>query len=141
MFRSHNKKVKLKDTGPGYELFLLPENAQHIIDRASHHSHKVTLLQVMNLAQAAYYIPYKEYLTPEPHIKAFGLVKYDDKYYHLVASFTELYNRRCILETCHVLSEDKLLRWCQRNDDLLKSVSSNAPRKQSKKPQPRPSTR
>jgi hypothetical protein len=141
MYRSHNKKIKLLDTGPGYELFLLPENAQHIIDRADHHSHQVTLLQVINLASAAYYINWKDYTTPEPHSKVMGLVKYDKKYYQIVAYLTELPSRRCILESCHVLNDDRLLRWCRNNDDLLKSVSPDASRKKPKKPRARPSTR
>ena len=88
MYSSRNKKVKLRDIGEGYEVFLTPENTQHIIDRAGHHSHQVTLRQVMNLAYAAYYVPDKLYDKPEPHLRVKGLVKYEEKFYLIIAYLT-----------------------------------------------------
>lgn len=141
MYSSRNKKVKLQDVGEGYELFLTPENAQHIIDRAAHESHKVTLRQVMNLAYAAYYIPDKSYLKPEPHLRVMGLVKYANKFYQIIAYLTQVPSNRCILESCHVVNEDRLQRWCNTHTDLIKTVSDNDTRKKPGSASARPRTR
>jgi hypothetical protein len=141
MYRNKNRKIRYEGDGKSYELFLLPENAQHIIDRASHHSHKVTLLQVMNLAQHAYWVFDKEYKTPEPHQRVFGLVVYDEKFYQVIAYLTQTPTYRCILESCHVVADNKLLRWCQTNRDLLSTVTTDASTKALRKNATRPSAR
>lgn len=98
MYRSHNRKIRLERSGPGYELFWIAANAQHIIDREPHHSHKISLLEIEQRAQTAYFIRDKDYKTPEPHTRVFGLFAFRRSYYVIVAYITELHDRRCVIE-------------------------------------------
>ena len=119
MYRSHNRKIRLERTGPGYELFWIAANAQHIIDRESHHSHQISLLEIEQRAHTAYFIRDKKYQTPEPHDRALGFFAFRKHYYVILAYVTELYGRRCVVESCHVFSDVVLLTWCRRNPDLV----------------------
>lgn len=126
MFRSHNKRIRIEKQGLGYELFWITENAQHIIDRQEHHSHRITLQEVEKQAAGAYFIIRKAYERPEPHLKITGFFAYNRSYYIIIAYITESYGRRCVIESCHVLSDNRLLDWCRRNPDLVSPPTTPA---------------
>ena len=134
MFRSHNKRIRIEKRGVGYELFWITENAQHIIDRQEHHSHRITLQEVERCATEAFFIIRKNYENPAPHAKINGFFVYNKSYYIIIAYITESYGRRCVIESCHVLSDNRLLDWCRRNPDLVTPPVSPAHASTSKPP-------
>ena len=79
MYRSHNKKIRIENRGAWYELFLIAENAQHMVDRAAHPSHCVSLNEIMELARVAYYIRRTLFSRPEPHHLVYGLLSFEGK--------------------------------------------------------------
>lgn len=122
MYRSHNKKIKIYGQKAAYEVFLIAENAQHIVSKAAHHSHQVTLLEVMALASSAYYVEASIYEHPEQPVLVYGLVIFREKYYQVVGYTTELYGGRFILETCRVVSDVTLQAVCAAKRDSLTTV-------------------
>ena len=73
MFRSHNRKVRLMLDGPGYELFWIAENAEHVITRAAHHSHQISLLEAERLAEIACFVPKGPYNERMRYQKVVGV--------------------------------------------------------------------
>lgn len=122
MFRSHNRKVRLMLDGPGYELFWIAENAEHVITRANHHSHQISLLEAERLAEIAYFIHKGDYNARMQYQKVIGVAIFRNKTYQIIAYLTDFPTRRCILETCHVVNDNKILDWARRNPLLIKTL-------------------
>jgi len=122
MYRAKNKRIKIAETGRSYELFLIPEHAEHIIKKAADASHQASLMQVIALAYNAYYIEVTTKDQPEPHTLVYGLVIFREKYYQVVGYVTELYGGRFVLETCRVVSDNSLQALCLEFHDRLTTV-------------------
>lgn len=121
MYRAKNKEIKIADTDRRYELFLLPENAEHIIKKAKHHSHQATLMQVVALAYSAHYIEI-EHNEAEQRTLVYGLVIFRGKYCQVVGYITELYGGRFVLETFRVVSNNTIRNICIEYHDRLTTV-------------------
>jgi hypothetical protein len=117
MFRAQNKKVKIANSGTGYELFWVADNAAHVAKRAAHHSHLIDLVDVDKFASIAFYL--NEPITKGVNKKSVGLGKYKGKFYMVVVYFVTSPSRRCIVESCHIVNTQHLLAICKEYEDIL----------------------
>lgn len=112
MFRSHNIKITVLGEGRGkYELFWIAENAEHIVKREQDPSHLISIKQVEKFAERTAYLVQGEKAN---HRLAYGLGVWRNKFYRVVCYLVEKPYKRCIIETCHVVNDQRTLAICKQ---------------------------
>lgn len=113
MYRSHNPKIAVAGEQRGkYELFWVAENAEHVVKREHDPSHQMSIKDVERFAARATYLV----VGQRPNYRlAYGLGSWQGRYYQVVCYLVTKPYKRCIIETCHIVNDQRFLAYCKQN--------------------------
>lgn len=119
MFTRQNKRVRLEDDGLGYEIFWTSANVDHMVRKLGTAEHLPSLVDIERFAERAFFIAKGLRNEPHQYQKVFGLARHLNNFYQIVGYFTDKPTRRCIVETCSLVNDNKIRLFCQRNPHLI----------------------
>ena len=106
MYKTTNKKIFFENKK--YEIFWVTDFALHIIKREKHEPHKIGLKEIETFADKCIFHPWKNNIT-------LGLGKYNEQYYQIVSYIVDSPHKRCVIKTCHRISDINIIKFCKEN--------------------------